>query len=130
MRHRVKGKKLGRDTEHRVALLANLAAELFDHKAINTTLVKAKYVRPFAEKLITKAREYSNTKDAIRRYNIVQELKKTLKQDAIVKTLVEQVAPKFQNRPGGYLRIIKTGERKGDVSPTARIELVEEGSKK
>mgnify|MGYP005674954833 CR=1 FL=1 len=117
MLHRISQKKLNRTSTHRKALLANLAISLIEHGRINTTLPKAKTLRPYIEKLITKAR--SNNL-ASRRYIA----SKLLNHSAASKKLVEEVAKKYQERPGGYTRILKSGFRYGDAAPMAIIELV------
>lgn len=117
MRHRVVGKKLGRNTAHRVALLKSLSAELIEHGKINTSLAKAKYVRPYVEKLITKAKNDTS-------FHTQKLLMAKLDRDEAVRTLFE-IAPNYKSRKGGYTRIVKTGNREGDNSERARIELVD-----
>lgn len=124
MRHRVVKKTLGRDKEHRRALYANLSESLITHGKINTTLAKAKAVRPYVEKLVTKAIKSCKSKDKIVTFNTVKNLRKQLYSESVIKRLIEEVAPKYVGRPGGYTRIIKTGERDGDKAPMARIEFV------
>ena len=116
MRHLNKGRSLSRSTSHRKALLANLAQELFLHKRIQTTLAKAKELRPYAEKLVTTAKKGHL---AARR-----QVREDLSRAAIVKTLFDEIAPIYADRPGGYTRIIKLGQRIGDNAPLAIIELV------
>ena len=117
MRHSKKFNHLGRKKGHRKALLKNLTINLVEHKRINTTLAKAKALRVFAEPIITKTK--TNTTHSRRVvFSYVQD-KET------VKELFEVIAPKVANRPGGYLRIIKTGFRKGDGAETAMIEFVD-----
>ena len=120
MRHRVKGKKLGRDSAHRKALKKNLASELIEHGEIVTTLTKAKYIRPYVEKLVTKARK--SDKDAL---NVRRYLRRKLVNDKIVDQLINEVAPRYKGRPGGYTRIVRVGNRSGDNSSLARISFVE-----
>lgn len=117
MRHGDKVNNLGRTASHRRAMLANMAIALFQHKRINTTLAKAKALRVYAEPLITKARE--NTTNSRR---VVFSL---LQDKNIIKELFGPIAAKVADRPGGYLRIIKTGFRRGDGAETAMIELVD-----
>lgn len=121
MSHRVGYRKLGRKTEHRIATLRNLAAALFEHERIETTLFKAKELRPFAEKMITRARQ-----DSVhaRRLIFAQ-----LRNRKLVETLFETIAPRCMSRPGGYTRIIRTGPRRGDAAEMAIIELVERSVK-
>lgn len=118
MRHLVKGKKLNRNTESRKALLKSLLVSLFKYESIETTLAKAKYARPFAEKLITKAKDGSLSA----RRNLISDL-----QDKdIVSKLIDEIAPSFKNRNGGYTRIQRTHVRFGDVTQMANLSLVKE----
>ena len=116
MRHRKTGRRLSRTASHRRALYANLAQALFEHKRIRTTLGKARAVRPFAERLIT----YSKKGDLAARRHVLRYLRKK----PVVKSLFEEIAPTFEERPGGYTRIIKLGQRVGDAAPMAMLELV------
>ena len=117
MRHRKVGRQLRRTPEQRLALLRNLAQSLIEHGAIETTEAKAKELRPFVEKLITKARSGTlhDRRQAVRHVH---------KRETADK-LFQELGPKFARRPGGYTRILKTGHRKGDGAEMARIELVE-----
>ncbi len=117
MKHRVAHRKLGRKTEHRIATLRNMAASLFLHERLETTLGKAKELRPFAERLISKAR-----KDSVHSRRMVY---RDIPDRDLVKTLFDEIAPRFMNRPGGYTRILHTAPRKGDGADMAIIELVE-----
>ena len=118
MKHLAKSnKKLNRTSSHRKALLANLANALFEHGRIQTTLIKAKTLRPYAEKLVTLAKK--NDLQAKRRL-----IAKT-RNETISKKLCDEIALKFNKRNGGYTRILKTGFRHGDAAPTAIIELVD-----
>ncbi|MBC6992574.1 50S ribosomal protein L17 [Lewinella lacunae] len=117
MRHGKKVNHLGRTSAHRKALLSNLAIALITHKRINTTLAKAKALRVYAEPLITKAK----TNDTHNRRMVFSYLQN---KEAIIE-LFDVVAPKVANRPGGYLRVIKTGFRQGDGAEMAMIELVD-----
>ena len=117
MRHGKKHNHLGRKTAHRKATLRNLAIALFTHKRINTTLAKAKALRVFAEPLITKAKK----NDTHNRRTVFA----ALNNKEIINVLFEEIAPKVGDRPGGYLRVIKTGFRLGDGAETAMIELVD-----
>ncbi|NRA73567.1 MAG: 50S ribosomal protein L17 [Rickettsiales bacterium] len=116
MKHGRKLKKLNRTPSHRKSLLANLAVSLFKHERIQTTLTKAKALRPFAEKLITK----SKTKNLHRFRQVLS----VVKDKSIAKKL-EELGERFKTRPGGYTRIYKYGFRAGDASPMALIELVD-----
>ena len=117
MRHRKKVIKLGRKTAHRKAMLANMASSLIEHKRINTTLTKAKALKVFIEPLITK----SKTDDTHNRRICFSKLRDKV----AVKTLFDEVAKKIDNRPGGYTRIIKLGNRMGDDESMAMIEFVD-----
>lgn len=117
MLHRVKEKKLGRDAGHRKALIKNLSTSLVLNKKVETTLAKAKYVKPFVEKLITKARKSQD-------FNSVKYAKDKLTTVNAVNVLFKEVVPLFENRQGGYTRIVKLPERDGDKAKMARIEFV------
>jgi large subunit ribosomal protein L17 len=116
MRHRLANKKLGRNSAQRKALLRSLVTSFLEKERINTTLAKAKALRPLAEKMITLAKK--NSLHARRKV-----LRFVYKKD-VVKKLFEDIGPRFTERPGGYTRIIKTGQRAGDGAQLAIIELV------
>lgn len=116
MRHQKKKVTLDRKTAARRSLLANLAESLILYEKIQTTAAKAKALRPLVEKLITKAKK--NTLAARR------EISKALYTQNAVKKIMEVIGPKYKDRSGGYVRIIKVGNRKGDYSEEAIIELV------
>lgn len=116
MKHRVAGRKLGRTSAHRLALLRNLSTELFRHERIHTTLMKAKELRPFAEKLITLGRR--GNVHARRR------VARHIHDAGIARKLVETIATRFAERPGGYTRILKLGPRRGDSAEMAIVELI------
>lgn len=117
MRHGMSGRKLNRTSSHRKALLMNLANSLIKHEQIKTTLPKAKELRPYVEKLITlgKKGQLSNKKQAI---SILHDLE-------VVNKLFSDIAKRYENRNGGYIRIMKYGFRTGDAAPMAIIELVD-----
>jgi len=117
MRHGKKGRKLGRKKSHREAMLANMAASLFKHKQIRTTDAKAKEARKVAEKLITlgKRGDLHARRQAL----------KILPTKDDVNNLFHEIAPQYDNRNGGYTRIIKLGRRQGDAAPVSILELVE-----
>lgn len=117
MRHRVKGRKLKRTHSHRNALLKNLAASLFLHKRIETTLAKAKELRSFAEPLITKAR-----KGTLHDQRIVMSV---LRNKEAAKELFRNIVPQVGERKGGYTRVVRSGVRLGDAAQMAIIELVD-----
>ena len=117
MRHGVGYKKLGRTTAHRRAMFRNMLASLVDHGRIQTTLAKAKALRPVAEKVITRSREDSvHARRLVRRW---------LPNRDHVKKLFDEIAPRYADRPGGYLRITKLGPRRGDAAERAVIEFVD-----
>ncbi|GAA4234271.1 hypothetical protein GCM10022254_38760 [Actinomadura meridiana] len=113
-----KGARLGSGPAHQRLMLANLATALFEHGRITTTEAKARRVRPLAEKLITKAK-----KGDLHNRRLVA---RTIRDKGVVHALFTEIAPHFENRPGGYTRITKIGPRKGDAAPMAVIELVQE----
>ena len=117
MRHKKKGRKLGRKIGNRKALLMNLACQLITHKKIKTTDPKAKELRSFIEPLITLAK-----KNNLHSRRLV--IKKIPKKN-IVRALFEEIAPVFSERPGGYTRITKLGHRDNDRAPVSVIEFVE-----
>ena len=117
MRHRKAGRQLRRTSEQKLALMRSLASSLFEVGAIETTEAKAKELRPFVEKLITKAK--SGTLHA--RRQAVRHVQKRATADK----LFQDIGPRFATRAGGYTRILKTGHRKGDGAEMARIELIE-----
>src|SRR3989344_5056466 len=117
MRHRVVTKKLNRDESHRKALLRNLSDSLLVKGKVETTLAKAKYVRPYVEKLITRAIKNNN-------YNTMKMVKNELSLDSTVKKLFEDIAPKLKSKAGGYTRIVRIGNRNGDNAEMARVELI------
>ncbi|WP_376789503.1 50S ribosomal protein L17 [Thermoflexus sp.] len=124
MRHRVAGKTLSRDKDHREALARNLATQLFLHGAIETTEAKAKFVQAYAEKLITLAKqalEDPSKQVAARRLAAAR-----LYGREVVKKLFDEIAPRYRDRNGGYTRIYKLGFRRGDAALVARLELVQE----
>lgn len=116
MNKRKKGRKFHRTKDQREALLQSLAFALIKNEAIKTTLAKAKELRPYIEKKITKAQKSSKT-------NALQQARKELPQKGAEK-LVKEIAPRFKDRPGGYTRIYKLGPRESDATEMARIEFV------
>lgn len=116
MRHGRKVKKLGRTASHRKAMLANMAASLFMYQMIRTTDAKAKEVRRLAEKLITLAK-----KGGLHAHRQVYDV---IKDRKLVKKLFDEIAPKLQDREGGYTRVLKLGTRRGDGAPLSVVELL------
>src|SRR3954471_18101136 len=113
-----KGARLGGSPAHQRLIVSNLATALFEHGRITTTEARARVLRPVAEKLITKAKrgDLHNRREVL----------KTIRDKSVVHTLFTEIAPTFEERPGGYTRITKLGPRKGDNAPMAVIELVTE----
>jgi large subunit ribosomal protein L17 len=124
MRHRVGYRKLGRVTEHRIALLRNQASALIRHERIETTVPKAKELRPFVERLITIAKRGLAANDRVRAVNARRLVARDIQDNDVVSKLFETIAPRFAERPGGYTRVLKLGYRRGDSAEVAQIELV------
>jgi len=123
MKHRIKQRKLNRTTSHRKAMLANMAAALIKHEQIKTTLPKAKELRPFVEKLITKGKQAaSNPEKALsNRRQVISKMR----DEEQTKKIFDVLAERYADRPGGYIRVLKAGFRYGDCAPMAIIELVD-----
>jgi len=121
-----KGPRLGGSPAHQRLLVSNLATQLFEHGKITTTEARARFLRPVAEKLITKAKKAHLGDNALHNR---REVLKTIRGKSVVHTLFTEIAPTFEERPGGYTRITKLGPRKGDNAPMAVIELVTEAYK-
>lgn len=121
MRHKLSGRQLGRNASHRKAMFRNMVISLVEHELIKTTLPKAKELRRFAEPLITLAKvdSVANRRLAFARLN---------NKEAVGK-LFSQLGPRYNTRPGGYVRILKCGFRTGDKAPMAYVELVERPAK-
>ncbi len=117
MRHRVSGRKLNRTSSHRKAMFSNMAQALIKHEQIRTTLPKAKELRPIVEKLITLARRGD--------LHARRLLHARIPDPAMVDKLIDVLAERYRDRPGGYSRVLKAGYRQGDSAPIAVIELVE-----
>lgn len=129
MRHRVKGKKLNRDSGHRKALRMNLATQLLEHGRIRTTRAKADYVRGFAERIITLAKrglakeEAGNESAGVHARRVVAS--RLNNNRILVKKLFDEIAPIYKERPGGYTRVYRLQPRKGDNAEMALLELVD-----
>ena len=117
MRHRHSGRQLNRNSPHRTAMFRNMASSLFEHEVIKTTLVKAKELRSVAEPLITLAK-----KDSVANRRLAFD--RTRNKETVGK-LFSELGPRYAERPGGYIRILKCGERTGDKAPMAYVELVD-----
>ncbi|HEX5765267.1 MAG TPA: 50S ribosomal protein L17 [Woeseiaceae bacterium] len=117
MRHKKAGRRLGRNSSHRQAMFRNMAASLLRHETIKTTLPKAKELRRVVEPLITLAKE-----DGVAKRRLAFD---RLRDKEVVGKLFTDLGPRFQARPGGYLRILKLGPRPGDSAPMAIVQLVD-----
>jgi large subunit ribosomal protein L17 len=125
MRHRVGQRKLGRVTEHRIAMLRNQAERLIRYERIETTMPKAKELRPFVERIITIAKRGLAGGDANGRALHARRLVlRDIQNRDVVSKLFDTIAPRFEARPGGYTRILRLGYRRGDSAEVAQIELV------
>ena len=120
MRHRKIGRRLGRNSSHRSAMYRNMANSLIEHELIKTTLPKAKELRRFFEPLITLGKE-----DSVARRRLAFD---RLRSKESVGKIFKDLRPRYKERPGGYIRIVKTGFRPGDAAPTAIVQLVKEDS--
>ena len=123
MRHKHGYRKLGRDSEHRKALLRNLACDLIENEKIETTVPKAKELRRYIEKIVTRAKESDDLNT--HRY-VYSKLGSNARAKAATKKVIEVIAPKFAERNGGYTRIVKTRFRRGDAAEMCIIEFVGE----
>ncbi len=117
MRHRHSGRQLNRNSSHRKAMFRNMTASLVEHELIKTTLPKAKELRRVAEPLITLAK-----KDSVANRRLAFD---RLRNKAVVGKLFSEIGPRYESRPGGYIRILKCGYRTGDKAPMAYVELVD-----
>jgi large subunit ribosomal protein L17 len=118
MRHQKSGRRLGRNAPHRRAMFRNLAASLLRHETVRTTLPKAKELRRVVEPLITLAKE-----DGVARRRLAFS---RLRDNVAVGRLFTELGPRFKDRPGGYLRILKMGFRRGDAAPMALVQLLDQ----
>ena len=128
MRHQKSGRKLGRNSSHRKAMYRNMAASLLTHETIKTTLPKAKELRRVVEPLITlakKAGAENSEQVGKRRLAFAR-----LRDQAVVAKLFNEIGPRFKDRPGGYLRILKLGRRPGDAAPMAVVQLLDQESER
>ena len=125
MRHRVAHRKLGRVTEHRIAMLRNQATDLLRHEHLTTTVPKAKELRPFVERIITVAKRGLAGGEPNGRVLTARRLvMRDLQDREVVTKLFDAIAPRFAARPGGYTRLLRIGFRKGDSAEMAQVELV------
>lgn len=129
MRHGVAHRKLGRVTEHRIALLRNQAQALIRHERIQTTVPKAKELRPYVERIISIAKrslvgQGTDDEKRVRRMTAERLVARDMADKKVVTKLFDAIAPRFVERPGGYTRLLKLGFRRGDAAEMAQIELV------
>jgi large subunit ribosomal protein L17 len=124
MRHRVAHRKLGRVTEHRIALLRSQAQALLRHERIRTTVPKAKELRMFVEHIITTAKDGLADGAAGKGLHARRLVARDIQDREVVKKLFTELAPRFASRPGGYTRLLRTGFRRGDAAEMAQVELV------
>jgi large subunit ribosomal protein L17 len=124
MRHRVANRKLGRVTEHRVAMLRNQAQALLRHGHIETTVPKAKELRPFVERLITIAKRGLADGGPTRLLTARREVLRDIPNREVVSKLFTEIAPTYASRPGGYTRLLRVGYRQGDAAEVAQVELL------
>jgi large subunit ribosomal protein L17 len=125
MRHRVAYRKLGRVTEHRIAMLRNQAVSLLRHERIRTTVPRAKELRPFVERLITVAkRGLEAPEGSSRGVTARRTVARDIADRAVVRKLFDTIAPRYAERPGGYTRILRVGVRRGDAAEMAELELI------
>lgn len=129
MRHNNAGRKLGRTTSHRSAMLTNMVVSLIEHERIETTVQKAKEVRRVAEKVITLGARAARPESKTNNVHSRQLAFKVLKDETSVKKVFDVLGPRFAARPGGYTRILKTGFRHGDNAEMSILELVERTEK-
>ncbi|MEL6361376.1 MAG: 50S ribosomal protein L17 [Pseudomonadota bacterium] len=123
MRHGYAHRKLNRTHEHRKAMFANMASALIKHEQITTTLPKAKELRPIVEKLVTMAKKADS--DAARRLHLRRVAASRIRDEGMTKKLFDTLGPRYADRQGGYIRIMKAGFRYGDNAPMAVIEFVD-----
>lgn len=134
MRHRNKGRQLGRNSTHRKAMFRNMVTSLIEHERITTTEAKAKELRRFTDKtisvslrlgdLLTKPREERTREEQARYVHALRMASRMIQTREVLHKLFGDIAPKLQGRPGGFTRIIKLGRRRGDAAPMVVIELV------
>ena len=125
MRHRVAHRKLGRVTEHRIAMLRNQASALIEHERIETTVARAKELRPFVERIITVAKRSLKAADgSMHGVTARRTVARDIADRAVVTKLFDTIAPRFAERPGGYTRLLRLGYRRGDSAELAQVELI------
>ena len=125
MRHRLKRHRINRPKDHRIALLRNQAREIIEHGSIMTTISKAKALKVFFDKLMSKAVKAASTDDKIRSMNLRRQINRYLGDRRLTNKFVDEIASKHTDRKGGYVRIIRVGYRRGDGAEMALVQLVE-----
>ncbi len=125
MRHRVKRHRINRPKDHRIALLRNQARELIEHGSIMTTVSKAKALKVFFDKLMSKAVKAASTDDKIRSMNLRRQINRYIGDRRLTNKFVDEIASKHTDRKGGYVRIIRVGYRRGDGAEMALVQIVE-----
>ena len=125
MRHRTFGRRLNKSGSHRNSLRRNLINDLFIHERINTTEAKARAIRGDAERVISIAKRCHRIGDEISQVHARRTIMRRLNNKKVVDKVVEEIAPRYENRAGGYTRLIKTGQRQGDAAQMTLLELVE-----
>jgi large subunit ribosomal protein L17 len=125
MRHRVAFRKLGRVTEHRIAMLRNQASALIEHERIQTTVARAKELRPFVERIISIAKRSLDAREGST-HNVIarRAVSRDIADREVVTKLFDTIAPRFADRPGGYTRMLRLGYRRGDSAEVAEVELL------
>ncbi|HYN08140.1 MAG TPA: 50S ribosomal protein L17 [Vicinamibacterales bacterium] len=125
MRHRVAYRKLGRVTEHRISMLRNQSVALLRHERIQTTVARAKELRPFVERIITIAKRSLNAPEgSTHGVTARRAVARDIADRAVVSKLFETIAPRYVERPGGYTRLLRLGHRRGDNADVAEVELL------
>jgi len=124
MRHRVAHRKLGRVTEHRIALLRNQAEALLRYGHIETTVARGKELRPFVERIITLAKRSLKAESPMHGVNARRAVARDIADRDVVTQLFDEIAPRYVERPGGYTRLLRLGHRRGDSADVAMIELI------
>ena len=125
MRHRVKRHRINRPKDHRLALLRNQARELIEHGSIVTTTAKAKALKVFFDKLMSKAVKAASTDDKIKSMNLRRQINRHLNDRRLTNKFVDEIATKYVGRNGGYTRIVRIGYRRGDGAEISLVQLVE-----
>tara|TARA_B100000945_G_C20424890_1_gene619941 strand:+ start:1248 stop:1628 length:381 start_codon:yes stop_codon:yes gene_type:complete len=126
MRHRIYGRRLNKSGSHRNSLRRNLINDLLVHERINTTEAKAKAIRGDAERVITIAKRSKRIGSSMHQVQARRTIMRKLNNKVVVKKVMDEIAPRYENRPGGYTRMLKLGSRRGDAARMVILELVED----